>query len=638
MQSSNKKQTISDGNIVNTKDILSSVPVSNSNISEKLKKEIASTDARKQMDTSLNAPVEQHRQLSKTKAEKMSTGESRTSSSSTVTKTKRVRQSSSLVDEGTSNGNSRSQEKVLKIPPPIYSTNIEGRFAGRSTEIPMHLLRSGKNIVTKTITKRQNENGVTEIHITTVTRKLVDNVPSTDATNRTVVLRTVKKGVSPISTLNINPRPAVDLSFPLEETTSMFSTSGGENNSSNTILDVPEGLENLRPQSISIRTNYREVDLTKPTVVSGKPYVGSNIRRHSLIKTKTTTVASDTTSSRGDTSMRNVETESRKTKSPRVTLPVNFRRKIAVRGKGFDDSIQVPVANTGNVKKSLQEKVQTNLDQRSGEATMGKRKTEGTTETTRSEVKITDNREIFPTETRSQGASAISNANQQSTEPENMKDLVRKSAKDNKREKGIIRGKILKKRKRVNTEPSTNDKTVGQMSENKKGTIPRPSTNAKSTSSNTSRIIIEKTRESQAIGNESSKGSVRIVQQPNSTSNKNQRNKLDFSLTNSSNNRKETNRRRRPPRPRKTTSITPEQKKTTKSTKSEIQTTHSTIQEIRGKSKKKNNIMLHAKLNAFQYHFYNISPYYLKLRSNNSFQLNQKHYSTNSFKMPLKAN
>lgn len=219
-----------------------------------------------------------------------------------------------------------------------------------------------------------------------------------------------------------------------------------------------------------------------------------------------------------------------------------------------------------------------------------------------------------------------------------MKDLVRKSAKDNKQEKGIIRRKILKKRKRVNTEPSTNDKTVGQMSESKKGTIPRPSTNAKSTSSNTSRIIIEKTRESQAIGNESSKGSVRIVQQPNSTSNKNQRNKLDFSLTNSSNNRKETNRRRRPPRPRKTTSITPEQKKTTKSTKSEIQTTHSTIPEIPGKSKKKNNIMLHTKLNAIQYHFYNFSPYYLKLRSNNSFQLNQKHYSTNSFKMPLKAN
>lgn len=533
MKSSNDKHTVSSlGDPVEFKGNVSSSPLQTSSDKKTLNVDAVSVESRRAMDTSLIAPNKRNSQVSKGHSKSsLPRAESRTSPGSRTT---RVQQTTTLTRSNSSNKGSRAQE----IPPPIYTSSVQSRIAGRSTEIPMHLLRSGKNIVTKTITKRTNENGVTEIHITTVTRKVVDNVPSPDSTNRTVVLRTVKKGVSPISNIDIRARPAVDLAFPLEETDNL--------NISDKNGTVPTSLRNLRPQSISIRTNYREVDFSKPTaniavsqseVVSGGNKVASGRTRTVNIDTE------NIESSKIKTTTTMLQTDSLVTKAPRVTLPANFRRKIAVRGKAYEGSI--PVASTNGVESNLQNDVQRDIsasvaktisvETRSRELVKTeqsnvpiKAKSDADTTIVQSRIKLTDNTMGIE--------KPIATTDKPKSQTKTITEDKRKRQKD--KIKDEVQGESNIGEVARPTKTSNEERVV----KNRLMTSTRSKTTREPTTKNLTQSLTKTDTQ-------------KVVKQQKVNSQINQRSRSDFSLTNAGSSRKQSTRRRKPPRPKTKLSV-----------------------------------------------------------------------------------
>lgn len=535
MKSSNDKHTVSSlGDPVEFKGNVSSSPLPTSSDKKTLNVDAVSVESRRAMDTSLIAPNKRNSQVSKGHSKSsLPRAESRTSPGSRTT---RVQQTTTLTSSNSSNKGSRAQE----IPPPIYTSSVQSRIAGRSTEIPMHLLRSGKNIVTKTITKRTNENGVTEIHITTVTRKVVDNVPSPDSTNRTVVLRTVKKGVSPISNIDIRARPAVDLAFPLEETDNL--------NISDKNGTVPTSLRNLRPQSISIRTNYREVDFSKPTaniavsqseVVSGGNKVASGRTRTVNIDTE------NIESSKIKTTTTMLQTDSLVTKAPRVTLPANFRRKIAVRGKAYEGSVRIPVASTNGVESNLQNDVQRDIsasvaktisvETRSRELVKTeqsnvpiKAKSDADTTIVQSRIKLTDNTMGIE--------KPIATTDKPKSQTKTITEDKRKRQKD--KIKDEVQGESNIGEVARPTKTSNEERVV----KNRLMTSTRSKTTREPTTKNLTQSLTKTDTQ-------------KVVKQQKVNSQINQRSRSDFSLTNAGNSRKQSTRRRKPPRPKTKLSV-----------------------------------------------------------------------------------
>lgn len=535
MKSSNDKHTVSSlGDPVEFKGNVSSSPLSTSSDKKTLNVDAVSVESRRAMDTSLIAPNKRNSQVSKGHSKSsLPRAESRTSPGSRTT---RVQQTTTLTRSNSSNKGSRAQE----IPPPIYTSSVQSRIAGRSTEIPMHLLRSGKNIVTKTITKRTNENGVTEIHITTVTRKVVDNVPSPDSTNRTVVLRTVKKGVSPISNIDIRARPAVDLAFPLEETDNL--------NISDKNGTVPTSLRNLRPQSISIRTNYREVDFSKPTaniavsqseVVSGGNKVASGRTRTVNIDTE------NIESSKIKTTTTMLQTDSLVTKAPRVTLPANFRRKIAVRGKAYEGSVRIPVASTNGVESNLQNDVQRDIsasvaktisvETRSRELVKTeqsnvpiKAKSDADTTIVQSRIKLTDNTMGIE--------KPIATTDKPKSQTKTITEDKRKRQKD--KIKDEVQGQSNIGEVARPTKTSNEERVV----KNRLMTSTRSKTTREPTTKNLTQSLTKTDTQ-------------KVVKQQKVNSQINQRSRSDFSLTNAGSSRKQSTRRRKPPRPKTKLSV-----------------------------------------------------------------------------------
>lgn len=535
MKSSNDKHTVSSlGHPVEFKGNVSSSPLPTSSDKKTLNVDAVSVESRRAMDTSLIAPNKRNSQVSKGHSKSsLPRAESRTSPGSRTT---RVQQTTTFTRSNSSNKGSRAQE----IPPPIYTSSVQSRIAGRSTEIPMHLLRSGKNIVTKTITKRTNENGVTEIHITTVTRKVVDNVPSPDSTNRTVVLRTVKKGVSPISNIDIRARPAVDLAFPLEETDNL--------NISDKNGTVPTSLRNLRPQSISIRTNYREVDFSKPTaniavsqseVVSGGNKVASGRTRTVNIDTE------NIESSKIKTTTTMLQTDSLVTKAPRVTLPANFRRKIAVRGKAYEGSVRIPVASTNGVESNLQNDVQRDIsasvaktisvETRSRELVKTeqsnvpiKAKSDADTTIVQSRIKLTDNTMGIE--------KPIATTDKPKSQTKTITEDKRKRQKD--KIKDEVQGESNIGEVARPTKTSNEERVV----KNRLMTSTRSKTTREPTTKNLTQSLTKTDTQ-------------KVVKQQKVNSQINQRSRSDFSLTNAGSSRKQSTRRRKPPRPKTKLSV-----------------------------------------------------------------------------------
>lgn len=571
MKSSNDTHSVSTlGDSVEPKENLSSVPRPASSVKKTLNVDAVSTESRRAMDTSLMAPNERSSQVSRGNSKSsFQNSESKASSGSTVLRTRRIQQSTMLTGQNASNGGSKPNKMTQYTPPPIYASSVKSRVAGRSTEIPMHLLRSGKNIVTKTITKRKNENGVTEIHITTVTRKLVDNVPSPDSKNRTVVLRTVKKGVSPTSNINLRARPAVDLSFPLEESNTV--------NISDTVGDVPTSLRNLRPQSISIRTNYREVDFSKPTSntdVSQTDALSDGNKREQ-VGTKKINIGTEIVKPlKVKTTSTSLQKDSQITKAPRVTLPANFRRKIAVRGKAFDGTVQIPIATTTGIKSNLPNNMPRGIDDPTTKSINGetRRRTLVNTEQSNGAVRAkidkvtktinneTKPRELFNTEQRAKSEVGITKK-QRRVKVTNDTKGIEKHIPTNETPKTITKQTRMRQR--------DNLKGEGKVETNKentrfpvKKTIVREPTKA-STVVPTTKLLKEESVVKDSLETSTRRKTLRepVNKTPtpnpdNQTQQKvksqiNQRSRPDFSLTNASSSHKQSNRRRKPPRPKK---------------------------------------------------------------------------------------
>lgn len=534
MKSSNEKHTVSSlGDPVESKgNLSSSSPLPTSSDKKTLDVDAVSMESRRAMDTSLIAPKKRNSQVSRGHSKSsLPRAESRTSPGS---KTTRVQQTTTLTRSNSSNKGSKAQE----IPPPIYTSSVKSRIAGRSTEIPMHLLRSGKNIVTKTITKRTNENGVTEIHITTVTRKLVDNVPSPDSTNRTVVLRTVKKGVSPTSNIDIRARPAVDLAFPLEETDNV--------NISDKNGTVPTSLRNLRPQSISIRTNYREVDFSKPTtnIAVSQSEVVSGGNKVVAGETRTVNIGTDNIeSSKIRTTTTMLQTDSLVTKAPRVTLPANFRRKVAVRGKAYEGLVQIPVASTTGVKSNLQNDVQRDIS-----ASVAKT----ISIETRSRELVKTEQSNVPIKAKSDADATIVQSRIKLTDDtRGIEKPVATTDKPKSQTKTITEDKIKRQKDKLKDEQLQGESNMGKVvrptktsqEESSVKNSLKTSTRNKTTREPTTKNLISKA------------DTQKVVKQQKVNPQINQRSRSDFSLTNAGSSRKQSTRRRKPPRPKTKLSV-----------------------------------------------------------------------------------
>lgn len=534
MKSSNEKHTVSSlGDPVESKgNLSSSSPLPTSSDKKTLDVDAVSMESRRAMDTSLIAPKKRNSQVSRGHSKSsLPRAESRTSPGS---KTTRVQQTTTLTRSNSSNKGSKAQE----IPPPIYTSSVKSRIAGRSTEIPMHLLRSGKNIVTKTITKRTNENGVTEIHITTVTRKLVDNVPSPDSTNRTVVLRTVKKGVSPTSNIDIRARPAVDLAFPLEETDNV--------NISDKNGTVPTSLRNLRPQSISIRTNYREVDFSKPTtnIAVSQSEVVSGGNKVVAGETRTVNIGTDNIeSSKIKTTTTMLQTDSLVTKAPRVTLPANFRRKVAVRGKAYEGLVQIPVASTTGVKSNLQNDVQRDIS-----ASVAKT----ISIETRSRELVKTEQSNVPIKAKSDADATIVQSRIKLTDDtRGIEKPVATTDKPKSQTKTITEDKIKRQKDKLKDEQLQGESNMGKVvrptktsqEESSVKNSLKTSTRNKTTREPTTKNLISKA------------DTQKVVKQQKVNPQINQRSRADFSLTNAGSSRKQSTRRRKPPRPKTKLSV-----------------------------------------------------------------------------------
>lgn len=534
MKSSNEKHTVSSlGDPVESKgNLSSSSPLPTSSDKKTLDVDAVSMESRRAMDTSLIAPKKRNSQVSRGHSKSsLPRAESRTSPGS---KTTRVQQTTTLTRSNSSNKGSKAQE----IPPPIYTSSVKSRIAGRSTEIPMHLLRSGKNIVTKTITKRTNENGVTEIHITTVTRKLVDNVPSPDSTNRTVVLRTVKKGVSPTSNIDIRARPAVDLAFPLEETDNV--------NISDKNGTVPTSLRNLRPQSISIRTNYREVDFSKPTtnIAVSQSEVVSGGNKVVAGETRTVNIGTDNIeSSKIKTTTTMLQTDSLVTKAPRVTLPANFRRKVAVRGKAYEGLVQIPVASTTGVKSNLQNDVQRDIS-----ASVAKT----ISIETRSRELVKTEQSNVPIKAKSDADATIVQSRIKLTDDtRGIEKPVATTDKPKSQTKTITEDKIKRQKDKLKDEQLQGESNMGKVvrptktsqEESSVKNSLKTSTRNKTTREPTTKNLISKA------------DTQKVVKQQKVNPQINQRSRSDFSLTNAGSSRKQSTRRRKPPRPKTKLSV-----------------------------------------------------------------------------------
>lgn len=534
MKSSNEKHTVSSlGDPVESKgNLSSSSPLPTSSDKKTLDVDAVSMESRRAMDTSLIAPKKRNSQVSRGHSKSsLPRAESRTSPGS---KTTRVQQTTTLTRSNSSNKGSKAQE----IPPPIYTSSVKSRIAGRSTEIPMHLLRSGKNIVTKTITKRTNENGVTEIHITTVTRKLVDNVPSPDSTNRTVVLRTVKKGVSPTSNIDIRARPAVDLAFPLEETDNV--------NISDKNGTVPTSLRNLRPQSISIRTNYREVDFSKPTtnIAVSQSEVVSGGNKVVAGETRTVNIGTDNIeSSKIKTTTTMLQTDSLVTKAPRVTLPANFRRKVAVRGKAYEGLVQIPVASTTGVKSNLQNDVQRDIS-----ASVAKT----ISIETRSRELVKTEQSNVPIKAKSDADATIVQSRIKLTDDtRGIEKPVATTDKPKSQTKTITEDKIKRQKDKLKDEQLQGESNMGKVvrptktsqEESSVKNSLKASTRNKTTREPTTKNLISKA------------DTQKVVKQQKVNPQINQRSRSDFSLTNAGSSRKQSTRRRKPPRPKTKLSV-----------------------------------------------------------------------------------
>lgn len=534
MKSSNEKHTVSSlGDPVESKgNLSSSSPLPTSSDKKTLDVDAVSMESRRAMDTSLIAPKKRNSQVSRGHSKSsLPRAESRTSPGS---KTTRVQQTTTLTRSNSSNKGSKAQE----IPPPIYTSSVKSRIAGRSTEIPMHLLRSGKNIVTKTITKRTNENGVTEIHITTVTRKLVDNVPSPDSTNRTVVLRTVKKSVSPTSNIDIRARPAVDLAFPLEETDNV--------NISDKNGTVPTSLRNLRPQSISIRTNYREVDFSKPTtnIAVSQSEVVSGGNKVVAGETRTVNIGTDNIeSSKIRTTTTMLQTDSLVTKAPRVTLPANFRRKVAVRGKAYEGLVQIPVASTTGVKSNLQNDVQRDIS-----ASVAKT----ISIETRSRELVKTEQSNVPIKAKSDADATIVQSRIKLTDDtRGIEKPVATTDKPKSQTKTITEDKIKRQKDKLKDEQLQGESNMGKVvrptktsqEESSVKNSLKTSTRNKTTREPTTKNLISKA------------DTQKVVKQQKVNPQINQRSRSDFSLTNAGSSRKQSTRRRKPPRPKTKLSV-----------------------------------------------------------------------------------
>lgn len=573
MAASGEKHPAPQGNSKNQKrERSSSLPNSKSSSVEnrKLAVEAVSPESRNSMGKSLTSHTNPQRNIPELPS-KLILSTSRTGSiGATNSATKRIQQSSKVVDERLN----VDHQSVRGIPPPIYSSNAQERFAGKSTEIPVHLLRSGKNIVTKTITKRQKENGVTEIHITTVTRKLVDNVPSPDATNRTVVLRTVKKGVSPLTGLELSPRPAVDLAFPLEDTLPKILASNG---SVDTSASAPTQLGNWRRKSISRRTNYREVQSTDPTNLSK---VDKSERQVSTVNVNpgsrsplTSRITTNQDSNREQrisiesgisksTLVRKGNTQNRKsiTQTPRVTLPENFRRKIAIRGQNFEDSIQIPVANTKDSKiRNIQaentgerrdhgtaKSIETSRVTRVKTVTKNTREStkKAPTKASQTEREMLVRKTVFKDTSPTVGITVAKDSrNAQKSQKKEISTVSTRTEND-------IRGKsdkmipiniksLIKTTKQTVTVPDKSPSPTSRNDIKNESRTMQPKQNVEKSLKKKTDMKIETT---QVVENK-----------PNETSNRKLRNRLDFSLTNARSNRRPQDRRRRPPRPGKKT-------------------------------------------------------------------------------------